>query len=128
MLHLNQGLRIFCTSIPDLQYLLFRIHVDYVYFADFDHSRFSLSYFIQASINLFCKILSSPFDPENNEDLDVISMISQLIESHSRHMDPDCYTAKVQFAAGVTFELKRLAQCAIDNASRQRNVTTHTNH
>jgi hypothetical protein len=43
-------------------------------------------------------------------------------------MDPDCYTAKVQFAAGVTFELKRLAQCAIDNASRQRNVTTHINH
>lgn len=85
--------------------------------------RFSLSYFIQASINLFCKILYSPFDTENNEDVQIIAKISQLIESNLRPMDPECYTAKVRFAAGVTYELKRLAQCAINNAGRSRNVT-----
>lgn len=75
-------------------------------------------HFIQASINLFCKVLSSPFDTENHEDLQIIARISQLIQSHCRPMDPESYTVKVRFAAGVTLELKLFVRCAIENAFR----------
>ncbi|RAK95014.1 uncharacterized protein BO80DRAFT_369880 [Aspergillus ibericus CBS 121593] len=81
---------------------------------------FTLSYFLQASINLFCKILSRPLDNGNQEDLHIIGMISQLIAKHHRDDDPECYTAKITFAGGVIGELKRLAQCAIDKATREQ--------
>ncbi|PYI05496.1 hypothetical protein BO78DRAFT_430633 [Aspergillus sclerotiicarbonarius CBS 121057] len=81
---------------------------------------FTLSYFLQASINLFCKILSRPLDTGNQEDLHIIGMISQLIANHHRDYDPECYTEKIKFAGGVIGELKRLAQCAIDKANREQ--------
>lgn len=83
-------------------------------------SRFCLSYFIQAVINLFCKVLSNPLGDGNQEDLHLMDEISQLIaESHGRD-DPPGYLTKTKFAEEFILELKRLSQCAIDKAIRDK--------
>ncbi|XHG02982.1 hypothetical protein AWENTII_006303 [Aspergillus wentii] len=86
-----------------------------------DDGRFSLSYFLQASINLFSNILSRPLDSGNQDDIRLIGMIAELISNHHTVDGPLCYHAKIKFAASAISELKRLAQCAVDKANRESN-------
>lgn len=79
-------------------------------------SRFTLSYFIQASIIIFCQLLSKSFGPvdeESENDIGLLGGISEQIGRHVNIEDPACYTAKIKFAGEVIGELKRLAHCAI---------------
>ncbi|KAL3429568.1 hypothetical protein BDV09DRAFT_190020 [Aspergillus tetrazonus] len=67
---------------------------------------FSISYFVQAIIVLFCNILSNPLDESSQGDLQLIG-------------DSMSYAARLNSARKIISELKCLAQCAIKRSNQQ---------
>lgn len=71
---------------------------------------------MQASIIIFCQLLLHSFDAitqESQNDLKLLSDISERVRNCVCVDDPPCYTKKITFASEVIGELKRLAYCAI---------------
>ncbi|PYI14777.1 putative C6 transcription factor [Aspergillus violaceofuscus CBS 115571] len=77
---------------------------------------FSLSYFIQAVIVLFCHVLSQPLEGDNQEVLRLMGRIAELIQRSAYQQHPRCYTMRIETARGIILELRRLAECAIVKA------------
>ncbi|PYI21802.1 hypothetical protein BO99DRAFT_327456 [Aspergillus violaceofuscus CBS 115571] len=81
---------------------------------------FTLSYFVQASVVIFCHILSyfaNALAPNSqNDNLRLLEDISALLLRCVRTSDPVCYTTKIKFAGELIGELPRLVHCAIAQA------------
>ncbi|KAL4965430.1 fungal specific transcription factor domain-containing protein [Aspergillus stella-maris] len=78
---------------------------------------FSISYFIQVIIVLFCNILSNPDTDYSKHDLELISSVPTLLEQHKVQDGPPCYSSRIIAAANIILELERLAKCAIEKVS-----------
>ncbi|KAI9045437.1 uncharacterized protein KD926_008864 [Aspergillus affinis] len=71
---------------------------------------FCLSYFMQASFNLFCKVLSQTSDASDFEDVILIIKISIVIEEHLNRDTPDHFDGKIAFVPQFIPELSRLGE------------------
>jgi hypothetical protein len=81
--------------------------------------RFSISYFVQAIIVLFCDILSNLLDESSQSDLQLIGSIPSFLEQQQLEGSTMSYAARVNSARKIISELERLAQCAIIRAHQQ---------
>ncbi|RDW63234.1 Zn(II)2Cys6 transcription factor [Aspergillus mulundensis] len=78
---------------------------------------FSISYFIQAIIVLFCNVLCNPLDDDCQGDLDLIGAIPSFLDRQHLGETPRSYATRLASARKIILELKRLAQCAINKAN-----------
>ena len=81
--------------------------------------RFSISYFVQAIIVLFCNILSNPLDESSQGDLQLIGSIPSFLEQQPLEETPMSYAARLNSTRKIISELERLAQCAIKRSNQQ---------
>ncbi|KAL4816811.1 putative C6 transcription factor [Aspergillus spinulosporus] len=80
---------------------------------------FSISYFVQAIIVLFCNVLSNPLDESSYSDLQLIGSIPSFLEQQPLEGSPMSYVTRINSARKIISELERLAQCAIYRANQQ---------
>ncbi|RAK80278.1 uncharacterized protein BO72DRAFT_445610 [Aspergillus fijiensis CBS 313.89] len=84
---------------------------------------FSLSYFIQAAIVLFCHVLSQPLHADSQAVLGLMGRIAELIHRSAYQQHPRCYIMRIETARGNILELRRLAECAIVKARGEVSTT-----
>lgn len=78
---------------------------------------------MSALLALFCSILSNPLDPRSRDDLDRLRLATEMIQRIFKRKLPENEMVQLKMVGEFIYELKRLAECAIEKAWNEQSAT-----
>ncbi|KAJ5172040.1 transcriptional regulator family: Fungal Specific TF [Penicillium capsulatum] len=79
-------------------------------------------YPISALLTIFCSILQNPLDPRSRDDMERLSVATQMMNRIFSRKLPANEVVHFKLVSDFVVELKRLAECAIDKAWYEQNA------